>query len=183
MTLLLGLIDCHDHLSSFTYDLMGRLGFAEPRSLRHLRIAKVMDDTLLTGYTTIQDCGWLDVGFKLAVEQGLIAGPRLLVATSPLSPTHGMADRSSPSGHHQPPSSDPNLPLGIADGVDQVRDKVREVVGVRADLVKVFQTGWGRPHHGSKDVAFNRDELRALVSEAHIHGKKVASHAIGGGRT
>ena len=71
MTLLLGLIDCHDHLSSFTYDLMGRWGFAEPRSLRHLRIAKVMDDTLLTGYTTIQDCGWLDVGFKLAVEQGL----------------------------------------------------------------------------------------------------------------
>ncbi len=180
MTLLLGLIDCHDHLSSFTYDLMGRWGFAEPRSLRHLRIAKVMDDTLLTGYTTIQDCGWLDVGFKLAVEQGLIAGPRLLVATSPLSPTHGMSDRSSPSGHHQPPSPDPNLPLKIADGVDQVRDKVREVVGVRADLVKVFQTGWGRPHHGSKDVAFNRDELRALVSEAHVHGKKVASHAIGG---
>jgi len=91
-----------------------------------------------------------------------------------------MSDRSSPSGHHQPPSPDPNLPLKIADGVDQVRDKVREVVGVRADLVKVFQTGWGRPHHGSKDVAFNRDELRALVSEAHIHGKKVASHAIGG---
>ena len=53
MTLLLGLIDFHDHLSSFTYDLMGRWGFAEPRSLRHLRIAKVMDDTLLTGYTTI----------------------------------------------------------------------------------------------------------------------------------
>jgi imidazolonepropionase-like amidohydrolase len=180
MTLLPGLIDCHDHLSSFTYDLMGRWGFAEPRSLRYLRIAKVMEDTLLTGYTTIRDCGWLDVGFKLAVEQGLIAGPRLLVATSPLSPTHGMSDRSSPSGHHQPPSPDPNLPLGIADGVDQVRAKVREVVRVGADLVKVFQTGWGRPHHGSKDVAFNRAELRALVDEAHIHGKKVASHAVGG---
>ncbi|MCI0797343.1 MAG: amidohydrolase family protein [Chloroflexi bacterium] len=180
MTLLPGLIDCHDHLSSFTYDLMGRWGFAESRSLRHLRIAKVMEDTLLTGYTTIRDCGWLDVGFKQAVEQGLIAGPRLLVATSPLSPTHGMSDRSSPSGHHQPPSPDPNLPLGIADGVDQVRAKVREVVRVGADLVKVFQTGWARPHHGSKDVAFNRVELKALVSEAHIHGKKVASHAIGG---
>ena len=180
MTLLPGLIDCHDHLSSFTYDLMGRWEFAEPRSLRYLRIAKVMEDTLLTGYTTIRDCGWLDVGFKLAVEQGLIAGPRLLVATSPLSPTHGMSDRSSSSGHHQPPSPDPNLPLGIADGVDQVRAKVREVVRVGADLVKVFQTGWGRPHHGSKDVAFNRAELRALINEAHIHGKKVASHAIGG---
>ena len=179
-TLLPGLIDCHDHLSSFTYDLMGRWGFAEARSLRYLRIAKVMEETLLTGYTTIRDCGWLDVGFKLAVEEGLIAGPRLLVATSPLSPTHGMSDRSSPSGHHQPPSPDPNLPLGIADGVDQVRAKVREVVRVGADLVKVFQTGWGRPHHGSKAVAFNREELNALVSEARVHGKKVASHAIGG---
>ena len=180
MTLLPGLIDCHDHLSSFTYDLIGRWGLAEAQSLRHLRIAKVMEETLLTGYTTIRDCGWLDVGFKQAVEQGLIAGPRLLVATTPLSPTHGMADRSSPSGHHQPPSPDPNLPVGIADGVDQVRAKVREVVRVGADLVKVFQTGWARPHHGSLDVAFNRDELAALVSESHIHGRKVASHAVGG---
>ena len=180
MTLLPGLIDCHDHLSSFTYDLMGRWGFAEARSLRHLRIAKVMEDTLLSGYTTIRDCGWLDVGFKQAVEEGLIPGPRLLVATTPLSPTHGMVDRSSPSGHHQPASPDPNLPPGIADGVDQVRARVRGLVRVGADLVKVFQTGWGRPYHGSLDVAFNRDELDALISEAHIHGKKVASHAVGG---
>ena len=180
MTLLPGLIDCHDHLSSFTYDLMGRWGFAEPRSLRHLRIAGVMEETLLTGYTTIRDCGWLDVGFRMAVEEGLIAGPRLLVATSPMSPTHGISDRSSGSGHHQPPSPDPLLPVGIADGPDQVRATVRELVRVGADLVKVFQTGFGRPYHGSMDVAYGRDELDALVSEARIHGKKVASHAIGG---
>ena len=180
MTLLPGLIDCHDHLSSFTYDLMGRWGFAEPQSQRHLRIAKVMEETLLTGYTTIRDCGWLDAGFKQAVQEGLIAGPRLLVATSPLSPSHGMSDRSSPSGHHQPPSTDPLLPAGVADGAVQVRAKVREVVRVGADLIKVFQTGWGRPHHGSKDVAFDAGELQALVDEAHTQGKKVASHAVGG---
>ncbi len=68
MTLLPGLIDCHDHLSSFTYDLADRWGYSEPRSLRLLRIARVMEETLLTGYTTIRDCGWLEVGFKLAVE-------------------------------------------------------------------------------------------------------------------
>tara|TARA_B100000315_G_scaffold86019_1_gene78855 strand:+ start:964 stop:2196 length:1233 start_codon:yes stop_codon:yes gene_type:complete len=180
MTLLPGLIDCHDHLSSFTYDLMGRWGFAEAQSLRHLRIARVMEETLLTGYTTIRDCGWLDVGFRQAVDEGLIAGPRLLVATSPMSPTHGTADRSSPSGHHQPPSPDPGLPLGIADGVDQVRAKVRELVRGGADVVKVFQTGFGRPNHGSKDVAYGPDELQALVDEAHLLGKKVASHAMGG---
>ena len=51
LTLLPGLIDCHDHLSSFSYDLMDRWGLTEPRSLRYVRIARVMEETLLTGYT------------------------------------------------------------------------------------------------------------------------------------
>ena len=180
MTLLPGLIDCHDHLNSFTYELMSRWGFAEARSLRVLRVAKVMEETLLTGYTTIRDCGWLDVGFKLAVEEGLIPGPRVLVATSPISPSHGLAERTSESGHWQPASRDPLLPSGFADGPDPVRGKVREMVRVGADFIKVFQTGWGKSTHGSKDIAYTREELDALVSESHIHGKKVASHAVGG---
>ncbi len=180
MTLLPGLIDCHDHLSSFTYDLMSRWRLTEPASLRNLRIAKVAEETLLTGYTTIRDCGWLDAGFKTAVEEGLYPGPRLLVATMPMSPTHGHADRSSGSGHSQPAFPDPLLPRGIADGPDGVRAKVRELVRVGADFIKVFQTGFGRPLHKSKDVAYSRDELDALVSESHSHGKKVASHAVGG---
>ena len=180
MTLLPGLIDCHDHLSSFGYDIMGRWGFAEPRSLRALRIGKVMEETLLTGYTTIRDLAWLDVGFKLAVEEGLIAGPRILTATNPLSPTHGLTERTTESGHWLPTPRDPLLPIGIADGPDQVRAKVREMVRVGADLIKVFQTGWGKTTHGSKDLAYTREELDALISEAHTHGKKVASHAVGG---
>lgn len=180
MTLLPGLIDCHDHLNSFTYDLISRWGFAEAASLRILRVAKVMEETLLTGYTTVRDCGWLDAGFKQAVEDGLIPGPRVLVATSPISPSHGLAERTSGSGHWPPVSRDPLLPPGIADGPDPVRAKVREMVRVGADLIKVFQTGWGQPTHGSKDIAYTREELDALVSEARIHGKKVASHAVGG---
>ena len=61
-----------------------------------------------------------------------------------------------------------------------MRAKVREVVRVGADVVKVFQTGGGTPYLGPKDAAFGREELDALVSEAHIHGKKVACHAYGG---
>ncbi len=180
MTLLPGLIDCHDHLSSFTYDLMSRWRLTEPESLRNLRIAKVAKETLLTGYTTIRDCGWLDAGFKMAIEEGLYPGPRLLVATMPMSPTHGHSDRSSGSGHSQPAFLDPLLPRGIADGPDEVRAKVRELVRVGADFIKVFQTGFGRPLHKSKDIAYSREELDALVSESHNHGRKVASHAVGG---
>lgn len=179
-TLLPGLIDCHDHFSSFGYDLPGRWGLAEPRTLRTVRIAQVMEDTLRTGYTTVRDAGWLDVGYKMAVEQGLIAGPRLQVATSPISPTHGTQDRSSPSGHHQPASPDPNLPRGIADGVDEVRAAVREVVRVGADLVKFFNTGFGRPTQGDSVRSYTDEETRALVDEAHSLGKRVACHAIGG---
>ena len=74
-TIMPGLIDCHDHLASFTYELMSRWGMTEPRSTRTLRIARVIEDTLQSGYTTIRDCGWLESGFRVAVEEGLIEGP------------------------------------------------------------------------------------------------------------
>ena len=74
-TLLPGLIDCHDHLALHGYGLMGRWELDEPRSLRHLRTARAMEQTLAMGYTTLRDAGWLDAGFKLAVEEGLIPGP------------------------------------------------------------------------------------------------------------
>ena len=179
-TILPGLIDCHDHLTSFGYDLLGRWGRSEPRSSRTMRVAKVMEETLITGYTAIRDCGWLDVGYKQAVEQGLIPGPRLQVATSPLSPTQGTQDRSSPSGHHQPTSPDPNLPRGIADGVADVRAMVREVVRAGADFIKFFNTGFGRETQSGTTRSYTPEETQALVDEAHAHGKKVACHAIGG---
>ena len=179
-TLLPGLIDCHDHLTSFGYDLIGRWGRAEPRSTKTMRVAKVMKETLLTGYTAIRDCGWLDIGYKQAVEQGLIPGPRLQVATNLLSPTQGTQDRSSPSGHHQPTSPDPNLPRGIADGADDVRAMVREVVRAGADFIKFFNTGFGRNTQSGTTRSYTPEEIKALVDEAHGHGKKVACHAIGG---
>ncbi len=180
LTLLPGLIDCHDHLTSFGYDLTGRWGLAEPRSFRVLRVAKVMEETLLSGYTAIRDCGWLDVGYKQAVEQGLISGPRLQLATSPLSPIQGTANRSSPSGHHQPTSPDPNLPRGIADGPDEVRATVREVIRAGADVIKFFNTGFGRGTQSGTTRSYNAAETQALVDEAHTHGKTVACHALGG---
>ena len=179
-TLLPGLIDCHDHLTSFGYGLLGRWGLAEPRSARVLRVAKVMEETLLTGYTAIRDCGWLDSGYKQAVEQGLVPGPRLRLATSPLSPTQGTQDRSSPSGHHQPMSPNPNLPRGIADGPQEVRAMVREVIRAGADVIKFFNTGFGRQTQSGTTRSYNAAEIQALVDEAHIHGKTVACHALGG---
>ena len=49
LTIMPGLIDCHEHLASFTYDLISRWGLAEPQSTRTLRIANVIEDTLQSG--------------------------------------------------------------------------------------------------------------------------------------
>ena len=130
LTLMPGLIDCHDHLASFTYDLLSRWGMTEPRSTRTLRIANVIEDTLQSGYTTIRDCGWLEAGFRVAVEEGLIEGPRLLVAAGPLGPTHSVQDRPTFSGHRRYSMPDPNIPYGVADGAKRnPRRRPRERAG------------------------------------------------------
>ena len=179
-TVMPGLIDCHDHLSSFTYELLSRWGMTEPRSTRTVRIARVIEDTLQSGYTTIRDCGWLDAGFKAAVEQGLIEGPRLMVAAGPLGPSHSVQDRPTFSGHRRYEMPDPTIPYGVADGADEIRAAVRENTRVGADLIKVFQTGFGRATHLGTDACYDLEELKALVAESHAQGRMVACHAVGG---
>ncbi len=182
MTLMPGLIDCHDHLASKGYDLSSRWGLNEPISLQHLRTAYVMAQTLAAGYTCVRDGGWLDVGFKNAVEEGLYPGPRLVISVTIISPTGGLGDHVCPAGHHRPWGDDPLMPSGVANGVDGVRAKVREMVRVGADVIKFATTGGAssRQGHGPKDIAFGPDEVSALVDEARALGKKTMCHALGG---
>ncbi len=182
LTLLPGLIDCHDHLASGGYELASRWGLTEPASVRHLRTAKVLEQTLAAGYTCVRDGGWLDAGFKHAVEEGLYPGPRLVVAVSIISPTGGLGDHVCPAGHQRPFGEDPMQPSGVANGVDGVRAKVREMVRVGADVIKFATTGGAssRQGHGPKDIAFGTDEVKALVEEARALGRKTMCHALGG---
>ena len=182
MTLLPGLIDCHDHLASFSYEMASRWGITEPRSLRSMRIASVLRQTLETGYTTVRDAGGLDAGYRMAVDEGLIPGPRLQVGLGFITPTGGMADRTSPMGFRPPSSPDSGLPWGVADGPDGMRAKVREMVRAGADVIKVATTGGASSTAGlgPKDMLFELDELEALVDEAHKRGRRVMCHALGG---
>ena len=182
MTLLPGLIDSHDHLASFGYDLAGRWGLTEPRSQRHMRIASVLKQALESGYTAVRDAGGLDAGFREAVDEGLIPGPRLQVALGFITPTGGMADRTTPSGLNPQALSDFSLPLGVADGPEEMRIKVREMCRAGADAIKTATTGGAssRPGLGPKDMFMSRDELEALVDEAHARGRRVMCHALGG---
>ncbi|SVA23242.1 uncharacterized protein METZ01_LOCUS76096, partial [marine metagenome] len=92
LTLLPGLIDVHDHLGHNHYDLMDRWELDAPNSYRHVRTAKVLEDVLDMGYTAVRDGGGLDIGFKRAVSEGLIPGPRLSLSLSLISPTGGLSD-------------------------------------------------------------------------------------------
>jgi len=181
-TLIPGLIDAHDHLASHGYGLATRWGLDEPASTAHLRTARVLADTLAMGYTTLRDGGGLDAGFKLAVEQGLIPGPRLVLGIQIISPTGGIGDRVSPSGHDCCGAYDPLLPNSVANGPDAVRDVVRTMVRAGADVIKTATTGGAssRPGHGPRDAAFTPTELEALVAESHALGRRVMCHALGG---
>ena len=182
MTLMPGLIDTHDHLASFSYEIASRWGITEPRSARHLRIASVLRQTLETGYTTVRDAGGLDAGFRMSVDEGLVPGPRLQVALGFITPTGGMADSVSPLGYRPPAGKDSGLPWGVADGPEAMRAKVREMVGAGADVIKTATTGGASSAAGlgPKDVLFEREELEALVDEAHKRGRRVMCHALGG---
>ena len=182
MTLMPGLIDTHDHLASFSYEIASRWGITEPRSTRHLRIASVLRQTLMTGYTTLRDAGGLDAGFALAVDEGLVSGPRLQVALGFITPTGGMADRASPLGYKPPAGDDSGLPWGVADGAEGMRAKVREMVSAGADVIKTATTGGASSSAGlgPKDMLFERSELEALVDEAHKRSRRVMCHALGG---
>ena len=182
MTILPGLIDCHDHLAMHGYDLARRWGIDEPQTTRTLRTAQVLQQTLASGYTTVRDAAGLDAGFKRAIDEGLIAGPRLVVSLVIISPIGGIGDRVSPSGFSCCVPNDPLLPDGVVNSLADVRPAVRRVVRAGADVIKCATTGGAssRPEHGPRDGAFNLDEMQALVEEAHALDRKVICHALGG---
>src|SRR5213083_2732950 len=181
-TVLPGLIDCHDHLAFHGYELVRRWGLDEPQSTRQLRTARVVSQVLASGYTAVRDGGGLDAGFRLAIQEGLITGPRLVLSLAIISPIGGIGDRISPSGHESPFLHDPSLPPSVADGIEGVRTRVRTMVRAGADVIKCATTGGAssRAGHGPKDRAFSLDEMNALVDEAHALGRRVMCHAVGG---
>jgi imidazolonepropionase-like amidohydrolase len=169
-------------MANHRYDLAHRWGIDEPESTRHLRTAAVLRQTLEAGYTMIRDAGGLDAGFKRAIEEGLTAGPRLLLSISIVSPIGGIGDRMAPSGDCCCVPGDPLLPNGVVETLGDVRPVVRRMVRAGADFIKCATTGGAssRPGHGPRDGAFNLDEMQALVDEAHALDRRVMCHALGG---
>jgi imidazolonepropionase-like amidohydrolase len=174
-TVLPGLIDAHTHLTfnpQFGYD---SLAISVPReALIGARNARV---TLEAGITTVRNVGasgYADVALRDAINAGDVPGPRMLVSGPPLSITGGHCDNDLlPYEYHA--TAD-----GVADGVEQVQHKVREIIKYGADLIKVCATG-GVLSKGDDPNAsqYTLEEMKAIVADAHRLGRKVAAHAHG----
>jgi imidazolonepropionase-like amidohydrolase len=175
-TVLPGLIDSHTHLTFDPKDLgYESLGISIPReALKGAHNARV---TLEAGFTTVRNVGaggYTDVALRDAINDGDVPGPRMLVSGPPMGITGGHCDENllSPEYHWSA--------LGVADGVDAVRHKVRENIKYGADLIKICATG-GVMSKGDDPNAsqYTREEMKAIVEEAHRLGRKVAAHAHG----
>jgi imidazolonepropionase-like amidohydrolase len=179
LTALPGLIDCHDHLAHQGLDLRARL--STPQSLAVLKTGSWAMETLLAGITGLRDAGGLDLGVKAAIERGLITGPRLFLSLVIITQTGGHGDLTQASGISTDVPRLPGVPDGIADGVDGVRRKVREVLRAGADWIKIATNGGsGSPRGGYETRQFCLDEVGAIVEEAHDKGVRVMAHAHGG---
>lgn len=178
-TIMPGLIDCHDHLVHTGFDLMERA--AAPLSLTMMRIAENLRMTLEAGITTLRDACGLDVGFKMAVEQGLIPGPRLMLGLVILSRTGGIDDPRLRSGTDLSWRNLPGLPSPVCDGVEECRKRVREVLHAGADVVKCASTGGVSSRTlTALDQTLGLEELHVIVEEARMLGKRTFVHAYGG---
>lgn len=162
-----GFVDAHTHLTirPGEGDQHGQL--AAPVPWQTLRGVVNVGRMLASGVTSARIMGeraGIDLAFKRAIRSGELAGPQLFVATEALSATHGHG-----------------AALGVADGLEGVRQAVRRNIRQGADFIKIFMTG-GVSSTGSSLNAYHyaREEIRMIVAEAHRVGLKVAAHAHGG---
>jgi imidazolonepropionase-like amidohydrolase len=179
-TVLAGLMDIHSHLLLHPYNetLWNDQVMKEPVPYRTLRAGVQARATLMAGFTTLRDLGtegadYADLSLKRAIEEGLIEGPRLFVATRAIVATgsYGPAPRAfrpdvccTPQGAEE------------ASGTAEVIRAVRGQAGRGADWIKVYADyRWGPG--GTQQPTFSEEELRALVETAHSSGRPVAAHA------
>ena len=175
-TLMPGLIEGHGHLFLHPYNETSwdDQVLHEPLALRTARAVAQARATLMAGFTTERDlgtegAGYADVGLKQAIEQGIVPGPRMVVATRAIVA----------KGAYGPKGYEPGLdiPQGAeeASGVDDVVRVVRSQIAAGADVVKLYGDYRWRPGEPSRPT-FSAAEMKAAVEAAHDAGRSVAVH-------
>ena len=176
-TLMPGLIDAHFHALLVEIDVPAIEDI--PASLLYQQARHSLEGALRRGFTTVRDAGGADLGLAMAVERGLIEGPRIFFAGKALSQTGGHGDMRKqmsfePCGcaaYHGPVSE-------VADGVDAVRKAVREHLRKGAHQIKMMVSGGVlSPTDPLWMDQYSDEEIRVGVEEAATRRTYVMAHA------
>jgi imidazolonepropionase-like amidohydrolase len=175
-TLTPGLIEGHSHLLLYPYNITDwdTQVLKETDSYRTARATVHAKNTLMAGFTTARDlgtegAGYSDVALKRAINEGIIPGPRLLVAGRAIVSTGSYG----PKGY----DLDQEIMLGAepADGNDLVR-VVRDQIGKGADFIKIYADyRWGI--NGEDQPSFTLDELKLINEVTRSSGRIMVCHA------
>ncbi len=175
-----GLIDCHTHLVDLqSASPAGPVEKSEAEyAFEGVRNAR---KTLMAGFTTVRDVGtwrvFTDAALRDAINDGTVPGPRMKVAGTYITTSSGSGDITGIAHDIVLP---PTLRFGVANSVDEVRQKVRELLNGGADFIKIMATGAVLTSGTQPGVPeFSEEELHAAVKEAAKYGAQVASHAHG----
>ncbi|MCT8002058.1 amidohydrolase family protein [Sphingomonas sanguinis] len=176
-TLMPGMIEGHGHLFLHPYDEASwdDQVLHEPLALRTARAVANARATLRAGFTSERDlgtegAGYADVGLKAAIDQGIVEGPRLSVATRAIVAL----------GAYGPKGFEPGvaIPQGAEEvsGTEQMVAAVRRQIAAGADWVKLYADYRWRAGEESR-ATLSIDEIKAAVDAAHDAGRPVAVHA------
>ncbi len=175
-TVMPGMVNCHFHA---TYHNLGSIpapfGLEEPMALQAVRAVNSLGKLVDCGFTSAVSAGApfaIDASMKVAIDRGLIPGPRLVPCSRDVSTTGHAGDRSYP----------PHWEVGAlgairpSDGPDEFRRSVRAEIKEGAEIIKMFITG-GHGTIGPKEqLEMSREELAAGIEAAHLRGVKVRGH-------
>lgn len=175
-TLIPGMIEGHGHLFLHPYNetKWDDQVLHEALAFRTVRAVEAARRTLDAGFTTERDlgtegAGYADVGLKAAIDQGIVPGPRMIVATRAIVA----------KGAYGPKGFEPgiDIPQGAeeASGIDGVVAAVRGQIAAGADVIKLYGDYRWRPGEDSRPT-FSAAEIAAATSAAHDAGRKVAVH-------
>jgi imidazolonepropionase-like amidohydrolase len=175
-TLLPGLIEGHSHLFLYPYNITDwdTQVLKETDAYRTVRATVHARNTLLAGFTTVRDlgtegAGYADVALKRAIQEGIVPGPRMVVAGRAIVSTGSYG----PKGF----DDDSDIMLGAepADG-DELLRVVRDQIGKGADFIKVYADyRWGP--RGEDRPSFTSDELKLINEVARSSGRYLVCHA------
>ncbi|USD44025.1 amidohydrolase family protein [Vibrio sp. SCSIO 43135] len=179
-TVMPGLIDAHVHITMSA-------GFNELDAMTReeiaIRSARISEQMLMRGFTTIRDVAGNTLGLKNSIDKGYATGPRILPSMAAISQTSGHSDYRQNRAQERLANGHEDSPLmktgafKVADGRAEVLKAVREQLFMGASQIKIMAGGGASSTFDPLDtLQYTMDEMKAAVEAASDYGTYVAAH-------